>query len=139
MAQGGREERTNKTQNMVSISWYLPEKVRDEMSKTQQFQISENIFSKPALIHTFTCIYIYGQWHKEGEKREQTKHKTWFPLVGTCQKKCGVKCQKHNTFKFSKKYFSKTALMHTFIYVYIRTEAQRKRRENKQNTKHGFH
>ena len=35
VAQGGREERTNKTQNMVSISWYLPEKVRDELSKTQ--------------------------------------------------------------------------------------------------------
>ena len=37
VAQGGRQERTNKTQNMVSISWYLPEKVRDEMSKTQHF------------------------------------------------------------------------------------------------------
>ena len=72
-------ERTNKTQNVVSISWYLPEKVRDEMSKKQYFLMSESCFSKPALIHTFICTYIYGQWHKEGEKREQTKHKTWFP------------------------------------------------------------
>ena len=140
MAQGGREKRTNKTQNMVSISWYLPEKVRDGMSTTQHFQICEKVvFQKlPSIMYLYT--YIYGQWHKEGEKREQAKHKTWFPLVGSCQTKCGMKCQKHNTFKFSQKVFSKNCpQFYIYIHIYTDSGTRRERRENKQNTKHGFH
>ena len=77
MAQGGREERTNKTQNMVSISWYLPEKVRDEMSKTQHFQIFEKvIFQKlPSIIYLYTYIYTDSGTRKEiRENTQNTKH-----------------------------------------------------------------
>ena len=125
---------------MFSISWYLPEKVRDEMSKTQHFEIFEKvIFRKlPSIIYIYIYLYtyIYGQWHNEGEKREQTKHKTWFPLVGTCQKKCEMKCQKHSTSKFSKKRFSKTC-SHTYIYMCIYIHGQwHKEGEKREQTKH---
>ena len=59
------------------------------------------------------------------EERTQKTHKTWFPLVGTCQKTCGSKCQKHNTLKNLKKlFFQNWPLIYIYIYVYIRTWAQ---------------
>ena len=74
VAQGGREERTNKTQNMVSISWYLPEKMRDEMSKTQHFQIfAKNIFQNLlSYIHLYVYIYTDSGTRREREREQAT-------------------------------------------------------------------
>ena len=69
----GRKRRENKkTQNMVSISWYLSEKVRVEMSKTQHFEIFEKvIFPKLAAKNIYIYMYIYGHGHREEAKRER--------------------------------------------------------------------
>ena len=54
VAQGGREERTNKIQNMVSSSWYLPETVRDQKHNT--FKLSKNIVQQPL---SYIHLYVY--------------------------------------------------------------------------------
>ena len=61
---------------MVSISWYLSEKVRVEMSKTQHFgKFEKVILSELAAIYIYLYIYIYmyiyGHGHREEAKRER--------------------------------------------------------------------
>jgi len=61
---------------MVSSSWYLPEKVRDEMSKTQHFLILEtNIFQKPpSYIHLYVYMYPDSGTRERIENKQNTKH-----------------------------------------------------------------
>jgi hypothetical protein len=75
-AQGGREERTKKTQNMVSISWYLSENVRVEMSKTQHFEKFEKVICSElaAKVYIYVCIYTdMGT----GRKRRENEDHSW--------------------------------------------------------------
>ena len=69
----GRKRRENKkTQNMVSISWYLSEKVRVEMSKTQHFEIFEKVIF-PKLAAKNIYIYVYIRTWAQGGSEERTK------------------------------------------------------------------
>ena len=72
LAERGRGERTKrKTQNMVSISWYLPGKSGGRNVKnTALRKFRKNIFQK-WLLKVYTYVYIYGHGHREEEKRER--------------------------------------------------------------------
>ena len=61
---------------MVSISWYLSENVRVEMSKTQHFEKFEKVICSELAAKVYIYMYIYGHGHREEEEREQknTKH-----------------------------------------------------------------
>ena len=62
-----------KTQNMVSISWYLPGKVWIEMSKTQHFEISEKvIFQNGQKIHIYIYVDISMWPWAHGGREERT-------------------------------------------------------------------
>ena len=73
MAQGVREERTNTTQNMVSISWYLPEKVRDEMSKKTALLNFRKIFFQNLLSYIHLYVYIYIRTVAQGGREKENK------------------------------------------------------------------
>jgi 3',5'-cyclic AMP phosphodiesterase CpdA len=71
---GHREEEKRepkKTQNMVSISWYLSENVRVEMSKTQHFEKFEKVICSELAAKVYSYMYIYGHGHREEAKRER--------------------------------------------------------------------
>ena len=57
---------------MVSISWYLSEKVRVEMSKTQHFEIFEKVIF-PKLAAKNIYIYVYIRTWAQGGSEERTK------------------------------------------------------------------
>ena len=76
---GHREEEKRepkKTQNMVSISWYLSENVRVEMSKTQHFEKFEKVICSElaAKVYIYVCIYTdMGT----GRKRRENEDHSW--------------------------------------------------------------
>ena len=71
----GRKRRENKkTQNMVSISWYLTGKVRIEMSKTQHFEIFEKVIFQKWPLKAYTYVYIFTDMGTGGKRRENEDH-----------------------------------------------------------------
>ena len=61
------------------------------------------------------------------------KHKTWFPLVGTCQKKVGVEMSKTQHFGiFEKNIFQKWPLkVYTYVYIYGHGHREEEKRERR--------
>jgi len=134
---GTRRERSenNQNTNMVSISWYLPEKVRMKYQKHNTFKFPIFFFRKlfAYILYMYICIRTVAHG---GRKERTNKTQTWFPLVGTCQKKCGMKSQKHNTSKFSKKLFFENC-PHAYIYMYTYIYRQwHKEGEKREQTTH---
>ena len=58
---------------MVSISWYLSEKVRVEMSKTQHFEKFEKVICSELAAKVYIYMYIYIRTWAQGGREERTK------------------------------------------------------------------
>ena len=58
---------------MVSISWYLSENVRVEMSKTQHFEKFEKVICAELAAKVYIYIYVYIRTWAQGGRGERTK------------------------------------------------------------------
>ena len=120
---------------MVSISWYLSENVRVEMSKTQHFEKFEKVICSELAAKVYIYICIYTDMGTGRKRRENKKTQNMVSISWYLSEKVRVEMSKTQHFgKFEKVILSELAAKYIFIYIYICIYTDmgtgRKRREN---------